>query len=268
MCALKTEDEKGQQEEESLMLEIALFIAIFFLVLVFFYKQKAEGFNILQIETTNLSSFPELLTEKYPIVIRGLGEPKFLTPDLLKNTPRLHGFQLGPKLFLGDVLRDSTKLPATVPLSTEQRRSLASEVGLHVWAEHTWLPHYSGENASWFLSMDTQVSIGSIGLSKTSAYSTLLYPTSGTFTCSLMTDSAEKFLPKQWQGRFLDELTLADTPLLKEIQFIDIILRPGHMLHIPPHWIYCCKVKEKTMVPLVGLLEVHHPISRLATSLV
>ncbi len=248
------------------MLEIFLCLAIFFLVLVFFYKQKAEGVNILQIESDKLNTFHELLSEKYPIVVRGLGEPKFLTPEILKSTPRLHGYQLAPKLYLGDILKTG-KVPTNLKVPEEVRKKLATDVGLHVWGEHTWLPQYSGENPSWFLSLDTQVNIGSIGLTKTAAYSTLLYPTSGTFVCSLLLESAEKFLPKQWEGRFLDELTLSDTPLLKEIQFIDIILRPGHMLHIPAHWIYCCKVREADTIPLVGILEVHHPISRLASSL-
>lgn len=250
------------------MLEIAFLIAIFFLVLVFFYKQKAEGFHILQIESNKLDSFHELLSEKFPIVVRGLGEPKFLTPEILKATPRLHGIQLAPNLFLGDVLKGSKTLPSNLSLPEDLQKGLASEVGLHVWAEHSWLPHYSGENPSWFLSLDTRVNIGSIGLTKTSAYSTLLYPTSGTFTCSLMLDSAEKFLPARWMGRFLGDLTVSDTPLLKEIQFIDIILRPGHMLHIPAHWIYCCKATEGSALPLVGILEVHHPISKLASALV
>jgi hypothetical protein len=249
------------------MLEIALFIAIFFLVLVFFYKQKADGFNILQIESDKLSTFHELLSEKFPIVVRGLGEPKFLTPEILKATPRLHGIQLAPTLFLGDILKGSAKLPSNLVLPDDLQKLLASEVGLHVWAEHSWLPHYSGENPSWFLSLDTKVNVGSIGLTKSSAYSTVLYPTSGTFTCSLMLDTAEKFLPTRWAGRYLSELTVSDTPLLKEIQFIDIILRPGHMLHIPAHWIYCCKAIDLSVLPLCGILEVHHPISKLASSL-
>ena len=249
------------------MLEIALFCAIFFLVLVFFYKQKAEGLNILQIESEKLNTFHELLSEKYPIVIRGLGEPKFLTPEILKSTPRLHGFQLGPNLYLGDILKSPSSLPTKLHVPEEARKRLATEVGLHVWGEHTWLPHYTGENPSWFLTLETQVNVGSIGLTKASAYSTLLYPTSGTFVCSLLVDTAEKFLPKTWQGRFLDELTISDTPLLKEIQFIDIILRPGHVLHIPPHWLYSCKVKDTSVLPLFGILEFHHPISRLASSL-
>lgn len=250
------------------MLEIALFISIFFLVLVFFYKQKADGFNILQIESNKLDTFHELLSEKFPIVVRGLGEPKFLTPEILKATPRLHGIQLSPNLYLGDVLKDSKKLPPNLVLPSDVQKMLASEVGLHVWAEHSWLPHYSGENPSWFLSLETRVNVGSIGLTKTSAYSTVIYPTSGTFTCSLMLDTSEKFLPTRWANRYLSDLTISDTPLLKEIQFIDILLRPGHMLHIPAHWIFCCKATEESTLPLCGILEVHHPISRLASALV
>jgi hypothetical protein len=61
------------------------------------------------------------------------------------------------------------------------------------------------------------------------------------------------------------ELKPADCPLLNEVQFMDVILRPGHMFIMPPHWIVSLKSTDK--MPVFAWIEVHHPISKLASSL-
>ncbi len=73
------------------MIEFVFVLVFFFVVLVFFYKQTASEFHILQIEQYKLDTLPELLTERNPIVIRGLGEPKLLTSEILKSNARLSG---------------------------------------------------------------------------------------------------------------------------------------------------------------------------------
>lgn len=247
------------------MFEIIVCLAILFFVLVFFYKQTTDQFHILQVEADKISTVKELLTEKNPIVIRGMGIPKILTPEVLAATPRLHGMPLSPTVRLGDLLGTPTEVPQ---LDVALRKQLASEVGLSVWAEHSLLPVFLGSNPSWFLSMDSQAFIGSVGMEKSVAYSTLVYPTNGTFMCSIALESAEKYLPKSWRGKYISDLTLGDTPLLREIQFIDVVLRPGHILHIPPHWIYSVKsTGDKGVIPLFGIIEIHHPISRLSAML-
>jgi hypothetical protein len=250
------------------MFEIIICCAILFLVLVFFYKQTSDQFHILQIEAEKISTVKELLQEKNPIVIRGMGIPKILTPDILKATPRLHGMPLSQTLRLADLLEVPTHSSKIPPLELSLRKQLASEVGLSVWAEHSLLPVFLGNNPSWFLSMNSQAFIGSVGMEKSVAYSTLIYPTHGTFLCSIALESAEKYLPKSWKGKYISDLTLGDTPLLREIQFIDVVLRPGHILHIPPHWIYSIKsTSDPDVIPLFGIIEIHHPISHLSSLL-
>jgi hypothetical protein len=241
------------------MLEIAFVVVFFFLVLVFFYKQTASEFHILQIEQEKLDTISEILTERNPIVIRGLGEPKLLTPDILKANARLSG---AVERFM--VPAGPASVRDTPP---DLRKFLATETGLQVWAEHMWFPKLTED--IWYsacMSMDSEVYMSSFGLQKTIADYTVFYPTSGEFTCSIMMNSALKFLPETWEGRFMSELTPADCPLLHEIQYIDILLRPGHMLILPPHWILTMKAKDGTL-PICGMIEIHTPLSKLAKAL-
>ena len=67
------------------MLEIFFIFLIIFFVLIFFYKQTVPEFSVLQIEFDKLETLPDILSESHPIVIRGLGNPKVLTLDILKG---------------------------------------------------------------------------------------------------------------------------------------------------------------------------------------
>jgi hypothetical protein len=238
------------------MIEIAFLIVLVFLILVFFYKQTATEFHILQIEQDKLETLPELLTEKNPLVIRGLGEPKLLTPEILRTNARLGG---AVEKFM---VPSGPSSPRDTP--ADLRKFLATESGLQVWAEHMWYPKLTED--LWYafcLSMDSDVYVSSFGLQKTCADFTIFYPTSGEFVCSLMMNHAQKFLPVTWEGRFMSDLTPADCPLLHEIQYIDVILRPGHMLILPPHWLVTLKAKDGT-VPICGMIEIHTPLTKLA----
>jgi hypothetical protein len=82
------------------MIEIIVFLALLFLVFVFFYKQSSSEFNILQIEASNLSTLSELLEESSPIVIRGLGPPTLLTPETLRTNSRIQTFPVSDDISL------------------------------------------------------------------------------------------------------------------------------------------------------------------------
>jgi hypothetical protein len=66
--------------------------------------------------------------------------------------------------------------------------------------------------------------------------------------------------------RYPESLTINDTPLVAEVQFIDVVLRPGTMLAIPAHCIYSMKPKEAGFSGAV-ILEIDTPISNLANLL-
>jgi len=246
------------------MLEIFFIGLLIFFVLVFFYKQSAAEFHILQIDQGTLDTLPELLSEAHPIVVRGLGTPKILTAEILKGNHRAQTLPVAVPHVLHQYLAEP-KGKTLIPLGQEVRRQAGNELGLQVWAEHVWFPRIKEENPlAYTLSMESEVYISSMGMRMTTAAYTLIYPTNGIFTGSILVGGNTKFMPT-WDGLFVAELKPADYPLLNEVQFMDIILRPGHMLILPPHWIL--SMKSTDVLPVFAWIEVHHPISKLAKAL-
>lgn len=247
------------------MLEIFFIILIIFFVLIFFYKQTVPEFSVLQIEADKLDTLPDILSESHPIVVRGLGNPKVLTLDVLKGNQRIQTLPVAPPFVLNQYLADP-KGKTLHMLPPEIRKQAAAELGLQVWADHTWFGRIKEDIPYAFtMSLDTEVYMSSMGMRKTAAAYTLIYPTNGTFTASILMESATKFLPPHWEGQFVAELRPTDCPLLNEVQFMDVILRPGHMFIMPPHWIV--SLKSADSLPVFAWIEVHHPISKLASLL-
>jgi len=247
------------------MLEIFFILLIIFFVLIFFYKQSVGEFHILQIDADKLETLPEVLSEAHPVVIRGLGPPKILTPDILRGNQRVQTLPVAVPFVLHQYFADPKGKKLAV-LAADVRRQASDELGLQVWAEHVWFPRIQEDNPLAFtLTMETEVYISSMGMRKTTAAYTLIYPTNGTFTASILTGANTKFLPAVWDGQFIDELKPADCPLLSEVQYMDLILRPGHMAILPPHWIV--SMKSDDVLPVFAWIEIHHPISKLAKAL-
>jgi hypothetical protein len=248
------------------MIEIGILLGIVFLVFVFFYKQKAQEFRISQIEHTQLQTLPDLFTELNPIVIRGLPPSTFLTPDTIKKNSRIQNFPVGSDGLTIEKWLTSESIQLSIQ-PAELRTTLASELGIPMWAQHTWFEPLTAETIySFAMNLEAEAWLTNMGMTKTLAATTLLYPTNGEYICSLMLDTSTQYLPR-WEGRFLDEYTAADTPLLNKVQFIDIKLRPGHALLIPPHWIISMKATGNVSKPMFAFIELHHPLSRLAKAL-
>lgn len=247
------------------MIEILVVLVVALAVFIVFYRQAIEQYNILQIESTQISELPKLLSERTPLVVRSIGEPKLFTPETLKQNPRLLSFPLEPTVSLGTYL---TSPKPTVKFAQKSATVLANETGLQVWAEHMWFPKLFS-NTWWEMihSLSSEAWMGEKGLRKTTAITTILYPTSGTLEVTLLTEQQEQFLPKAWRGRFPELLTVQDTPLVAEIKYITIKLRPGTMLCLPTHWFVSVRASEESKgKPLLwGWIQVHNPISLVAS---
>lgn len=246
-----------------MILELTFFIVLCFGVLILFYRQAIEQYNILQIEGTQLTELPKLLSERTPLVIREIGAPKLFTPESLKSNGRLQQFPIGTGKTLGQYL----ETPSTqVALTKKASVLLAKESGLSVWGEHTWFPKlFSYDVLQHIHFFACEARLGEQGLHKTTASTTLLYPTSGSFEVTLMTEQQEKCLPAVWRGRFPETFTQQDTPLVGEIKYITIKLRPGHMLCIPTHWFYSVRVVEAEKPAMWARYTLDSPVSIVAS---
>jgi hypothetical protein len=247
------------------MIEIFVVAVVALAIFIVFYRQAIEQYNILQIESTQVSELPKLLSERTPVVVRSIGPPKLFLPETLQSNPRLLSFPIEPNYNLGMYLKSPKPV---VKLSTKSATVLANETGLQVWAEHHWFSKLL--TSSWWEyihSLSSEACIGEKGLRKTTAITTILYPTSGDLEVTLLTEHQEQFLPRGWRGRFPDRFTQQDTPLVGEIKYITVKVRPGTILCIPTHWFVSVKAAESSEgKPLLwGYIQLHNPISKVAS---
>ena len=247
------------------MIEILVIAVVAIAVFIVFYRQAIEQYNILQIESTQISELPKLLNERTPVVVRSIGDPKLFTPETLKQNPRLLSFPLEPTVNLSTYLQ---KPKPVIKLSKKSAIVLANECGLQVWAEHLWFPKFF--SSTWWEmihSIQSEAWMGEKGLRKTTAITTMIYPTSGALDVTVMTEHQEQFLPKAWRGRFPETFTVQDTPLVGEIKYITVKVRPGTMLCLPTHWFVSIRASEESKdKPLLwGFIQIHNPISRVAS---
>jgi hypothetical protein len=251
------------------MLEILFLIALVFLISVMFYKQRRPTMEILQAEETQMEQLADLLEEQQPLIIRGIAPPKGLTKEALNKIPRLSDFSVGGQP-LADVIQTPAMMKSAdgVPvLSRERRELLAKELSINVWAEHTWLPKFSQTTwVGWMLGcVQTEVVLGGMGMWKTGAKYTAIMPTEGTYVVSILSKESESFLPAKWKYRYPGSLSPNDTPLVSDLKYMDIIVRPGTMICFPPHHIISIQPKDDEF-SAAAIVEYHEPVTLLAKS--
>ncbi len=245
------------------MFEIIICIAVLFFISVLFYKQANEQFEILQLEAERMEDLPTLYDDRSPIVVSDFTPPNLGTPTELQKRAHILQMQVAPHKTLGTVL--FTPQVTTFPFTPTTAAFLAKEAGLDVWFEHhlyrSLLPN---RYTHWLFSHETFLWPHHRGLFQTSAFQTLLMPTQGEVRVSLLLPKMIPYLPKAWKGRQFQSLTTADTPLLAQIQFLEIVLRRGNLLLLPSHMIADVR-SSGDEVAWIFQANVHHPISRLSS---
>ena len=242
-----------------MIIEIFLILGFIFFVAVFFYKQALEGFDISQIEANQLEKLPALLTEHNLVVLRSLPPTQLWNPNTIRDIPRIQDAPYG-EMTLADIMnKPNAPITSLYPKSSEK---LADHVGIQTWLETTWLPKIIDAEWKRFLfSSRAEVAIGAKGLRKTVAYSTMIMPTEGNLIVSVMPESSETYLPKVRSGKPFSSIKRAEAPLIGEVKFMDIKVRNGSALFVPPHWLI--NIQGEEGVPWFIWAEFHHPMSKL-----
>jgi hypothetical protein len=243
------------------MLEIFIIFTVLFFIAVLFYKQANEQFEILQIQADRIHELPTLYTDRSPIVISDYQPPNLGTEQELQKRPNILQMSIAPNMSLQQLLASPQTLQ-TFPFTPKTATFLAKESGLTVWFEHHLYDSLLPSSYTKFLySFKASLWPNHRGLFKTTAFQTLIMPTQGTASISLMLSKVVPYLPTRWQGRQFHTLTPQDTPLLNQIKFMEITLRKGNLLLLPAHIIVDIRSIDSAWC-FVG--EVHHPISLIA----
>jgi hypothetical protein len=253
-----------------MILESFLVLGVIGIILLFFYKQAVKEFRILQLDS--LEKAMAVLYERCPIVVLPAPQPNQLwTRAELQQRPTLQQVSVR-----SGSLNQALQLPS-VQLKPEDAERLAGQIGLPIWVQTNLTPVFTA--SAWWtpcLRARTEVAIGAQGLRQTYGYSTVLLATEGALAVSLLNESSDVYLPVKWQGARLSKLTRDEAPLLSQIQYIDVIVRPGSALLIPPHWKVCWETFRETIrekdtkvdpkSALAVWIEYHHPVSRFVRS--
>jgi hypothetical protein len=223
------------------MLEYILFIIVLFFIGILFYKQANEEFQILQLDADRLSELPTLYVDRSPIVVSDFQTPALGTNEELAKRG----------------------INANIPnIPKETATYLAKEGGLKIWFEHHLYKQLLPSPYTQFIySFNTSLWPLNRGLFKTTAFQTILMPTQGTASVKIMLQKMVPYLPSKWMGRGFSSLSLYDTPLLGQLQFIEIRIRKGNLLFLPAHLI----VDVESQDSWIFMAEIHHPISLVAS---
>ena len=248
-----------------MILEFIVVLVVFLAVIIVFYRQAIDQYNILQIEAGQISDLPKLLGERTPVVVRNVGAPKLFIPETLKSNARLQQFPTGTQMTVGQYIQTPKR---QVLLTKKAAVLLAKESGLAVWGDHTWFARcFQYPMLQQVHSFTSEAQLGEVGLRKTTGIYTLLYPTAGALEVTLLTEQQGKYLPPKWRGRFPETFTVQDTPLVGEIKYITIKLRPGTLLCIPTHWYYSIRVVDVKLPGMWAKFTIDNPISSIASTM-
>ncbi len=241
------------------MLEIIAILATCFFIAILFYKQANESFEIIQIEADRLEELPGIYGDHSPIVVREFKTPSLGTQKELEKRQHIMNMAVMTNLSLKAMLSSPGTL-ANYAWKKETAEFLSEQTGLNTWFQHHLFTQLlPSVYTKWLYSHKTSLYPHHRGLFKTTAFQTVLMPTQGTAKVSIMLSKAEPYLPTNWKNRIFQHLTPADTPLLNQIQFIEVKLRKGNLLFLPAHTIIDITTHESSDEPAwTFIAEIHN----------
>jgi hypothetical protein len=237
------------------MIEWIVILLIIFCITVWYYSQSVAEYSFSQIKESQISTqLAQVWEERKPIVISEVRNRGIWMAEGLRQT-RFWGAQP----IWGDYESNPGK-----PITTSRAQQLT-------WAEILGISQIETDCLlNWFdlssfiFSVRTEAHIGPEGLRQTYGWATALACTDGEARCIMIHSAQKARLPPGWLNLRWVDATVAHHPLWTQVQFIEIILRPGTVLIIPPHWIVAIEPLDVAKPIWWVRSDIHHPISLLA----
>jgi len=150
-------------------------------------------------------------------------------------------------------------------ITAAQSQLLAKELALEIWVSQVLQGTIQdmGGLFSLIYLRTVKTMLGGTGMQRATSIMTMILPVEGKYTVSLVSKKTEQFLPAAWKYRYPRTLTINDAPLVGEIQYIDIVLRPGTMLCLPSHFIFSIEPDDAATFHSALWIEIDSPISTL-----
>jgi hypothetical protein len=231
---------------------------VLFAILVCFYKQTVSEFKFNQIEWTQKEHLLSLFSEKLPLIIRNIPPASFWTHTDIKLRDCFNSIPVFKNISLVEWIDNSSCL-SICPWTNTIAEHIASISGISIWSTKWIQPHIPYH---YWLFPRYYCWAGNIGLQKTTAVWTCLFSVDSEIIVSIIPQSFQEYLPVNWKGSFPALLTSKDTPFISELNYIDIILRPGSCIFIPAHW-FVAWVASSTSekCAMTCTIQYHSPIS-------
>jgi len=240
------------------MIEWIVILLIIFCIIVLHYSQSSKQYSLSQIKESQIpASLLTLWEEKNPIVITDTRTTGIWVADALQQT-RFWGAQ--------PIWQDYQASPLS-PMRTERNLQITwSDILGVTQIESDILLRWFDLNSLIF-STRTECHIGYDGLRQTFGWATAITCTDGEMRCILLNSSQKSKMPGGWKGLRWSDATVANHPLWTQVKNIEVILRPGSVLLIPPHWLVAIEPKNPAEPFWWTRTDIHHFISGWAQKL-
>ena len=240
------------------MIEWIVILFVILCILVWYYSQSVSEYSLSQIKESQISM--QLLTlweERKPVVISEVRPQEIWLANSLRQT-RFWGAQPVWEAY------ESDPEGSIVEANRPQQLTWAEILGITQIQTDILLRWFN--LSPWIYSIRTEAHIGPEGLRRAFGWATCITCTQGEMRCILLHNAQKAKLPAGWNGLRWRDATVAHHPLWTQVQFIEVILRPGTAILVPPHWIVAIEPSfEKASEPIWWIRsDVHHPVSALA----
>jgi hypothetical protein len=252
--------------------ETILICGVIYIIIWLFYHESVPEFRINQIEWANRLTIPTILPEKLPIVVRNIPQPTIWTQEDVLNRSIYSTVPVFANQTISQWLSGALKQNRQFinsPWTLEHARRIAQQSGIKTWTKR-WLLGLMYPQWAEFIGLpQSSCWIGARSIWKSCAPWTSIIPTEGEIVVSIMPSKGYSHaLPTNPENYWLPRITKFDTPFVGDLKFIDIRLRPGHMLIIPAHWMVSWEESELDIIglkeyglkspPMVCLVEFHN----------
>ena len=237
--------------------EWIVILVIIFCILVFYYSQRVTQYSLSQMDETKATNeLVHVWEERRPVVISNCKRRNVWSAAALEQT-RFWGAQPIWGAYEADPR-------GALPPTRSQEITWADILGIATMESSMIGTWFSSSTLSPLYTYQTEAHIGPEGLRPTYGYATAFTCTQGEARCILLHSAQKSRLPPGSDGLRWKDATVAHHPLWTQVQYIEVLLRPGTTLLVPPHWLIAVEPVDLSEPIWWTRTVVHHPISWLA----